>query len=277
MFTRSVNAACINRLFTYRTMGTMSDVHPSIQRLLLAAQLATAKSSEPITDYPGVGYALGASAAVITNWKARGVSKQGAIKAAARWHCTVAWILDGKGSPLGDERQAYLIRDRDASEPVIAPRWAPAMRNVREVPVFGQTQGGMPERIWDDGDHQISDKFAEVSTTDEHAFACRVVGDSMVPRYMPGEYALVEPGTAPELEDDVLVRLVSGETMIKRLLSRRGGIRLGSYNISEVLSFEPGEISWMYYVAHPIPARRIQQRVDEPPADDVPMIPGGHT
>lgn len=139
------------------------------------------------------------------------------------------------------------------------------MRNQRPVWVVGRTQGGrLPERVWDDGGQPVgaTDEFAEVSTADEHAFACRVVGDSMVPRYMPGEYALVEPGTAPELEDDVLVRLKTGETMLKRLLSRRGGVRLGSYNSPEVHTFKEDEITWMYYVAHPIPARRIRQRID---------------
>lgn len=147
------------------------------------------------------------------------------------------------------------------------------MRNVRPVWVVGRTQGGMPERIWGDGDYPVgaTEKYAEVSTADQHAFACRIVGDSMVPRYMPGEFALVEPSVAPELEDDVLVRLQTGETMLKRLLSRRGGVRLGSYNSQEVLTFDEDEITWMYYVAHPIPARRIKLRVDlERPPETMP-------
>lgn len=148
--------------------------------------------------------------------------------------------------------------------------------NVRQVWVVGKTQGGMPERIWNDGDMPVgsTDQYADVSTTDEHAFACRVVGDSMVPRYMPGEFALVEPGTPPELEDDVLVRLTTGETMLKRLLSRRSGIRLGSYNGSEILTFTEEQVSWMYYVAHPIPAKRIRQRMDDDQRDAPPTAHG---
>jgi hypothetical protein len=90
----------------------MADVHPSMERLLKAAQLATAKSRRPITDYAGVGSALGVSSAVITNWKApaRGVSKEGAIRAAAVFHCTTAWILEGRGQPQGDGRQTHSVR-----------------------------------------------------------------------------------------------------------------------------------------------------------------------
>lgn len=105
-----------------------------------------------------------------------------------------------------------------------------------------------------------ADQYAETSTPDDHAFLCPVVGDSMVPRYMPGEFALVEPGTVPEIEDDVLVRLATGETMLKRLLSRRAGVGLGSYTSTHVQTFAEADITWMYYVAHPVPARRIQHR-----------------
>lgn len=123
----------------------------------------------------------------------------------------------------------------------------------------------MPESIWGDCDCPVgaTDEYTELATVDEHAFATRVIGNSMFPRYMPGEYALVEPGTEPDIEDDVLVRLATGETLVKRLLSRRGGIRLGSYNDAAVMTFQSEEISWMYYIAHPIPARRIKHRVDQ--------------
>lgn len=142
-----------------------------------------------------------------------------------------------------------------------------SIRNIRHIPVVGMCEGGMPEVIWDGGDgpHGATDEYAEVATTDPHAFITEVHGTSMIPRYFPGEYALVEPNTAPELEDDVLVRLKDGRTMLKRLLGRRGGLRLGSYNDAEVFTLRPDDVSWMYYVAHPIPARRIKSRTDMPP------------
>ncbi|WP_439685081.1 Peptidase S24/S26A/S26B/S26C domain-containing protein [Cupriavidus oxalaticus] len=133
----------------------------------------------------------------------------------------------------------------------------------RHVYVVGRAQGGLPDRIWTDGDYPVgaTDQYAEVASPDPHAFLCPVVGNSMVPRFNPGEFALVEPGTEPELEDDVLVRLHSGETMIKRLLSRRQGIRLGSYNDPEILTYQPEDITWMFYIAHTVPARKIKTRL----------------
>lgn len=137
---------------------------------------------------------------------------------------------------------------------------------ANRVWVIGNGQGGLPDRIWTDGDYPVgtSDKYAEVATDDQHAFIVSVRGDSMIPRYQPGEYALVEPSTQPEIEDDVLVRLATGETMLKRLLSRRAGIRLGSYNSAEVMTYRDDEITWIYYVSHPIPARKIKHWVEVP-------------
>lgn len=141
---------------------------------------------------------------------------------------------------------------------------------ANRVWVIGNGQGGLPDRIWTDGDYPVgaSEKYAEVATDDRYAFIVYVRGDSMIPRYLPGEYILVEPSAHPEIEDDVLVRLATGETMLKRLLSRRNGIRLGSYNNSEVMTFRPDEITWMYYIAHPIPARKIKHWIKAPEYTD---------
>lgn len=133
----------------------------------------------------------------------------------------------------------------------------------RPIYVVGKAQGGFPDRIWTDGDFPVgaSDQYAELASPDPHAFLVPVVGDSMSPRFNEGEFVLVEPGTEPELEDDVLVRLQTGETLIKRLLSQRHGIRLGSYNRPEILTFQPEDITWIYYIAHTVPARKIKNRI----------------
>lgn len=131
--------------------------------------------------------------------------------------------------------------------------------------VVAPGEGGMSDRVWDEGASRpngATGEFAEVATSDPRAFVWRVQDDEMAPRYMLGEYALVEPSVEPELEDDVLVLLSNGSVLLRRLVSRRGGIRLGSHVSSSVQMFREGEIAWMYYVAHPLPARRIRQRLE---------------
>lgn len=133
-----------------------------------------------------------------------------------------------------------------------------------QVPVIGRTMGGVPDRIWDDEGRPtgVTDEYADLATDGPHAFLVRVEGDSMSPKYDPGGFALVEPDVEPGLGEEVLVRLSTGETMLKRLLSRRGGmVQLASFNNNVVLTFRVEEIVWMYYVAHPVPARRIKLRL----------------
>lgn len=131
-----------------------------------------------------------------------------------------------------------------------------------QAPVIGKGSGGIPERIWTDADLPVGggDEYFNVTTRDNNAFVVRVVGVSMSPRYEPGEYALVEPNEATDIGDDVLVRLTSGEVLLKRLASKQGGIRLISVNGSETIHLQHSEVSWMYHVAHVLRPRSIKQR-----------------
>lgn len=133
---------------------------------------------------------------------------------------------------------------------------------IRPVWVVGKTMGGLPERIWSDSDYPVGDlhEYAEEASCDPSAFLCEVVGTSMLERYNPGEFALVEPNTPIQSGDDVLVRLLTGETMLKRLDLMQSGYRLRSLNGNEQYFFSEAEISWIYYVAHPVPRRRIKTR-----------------
>ncbi|MGU7784913.1 XRE family transcriptional regulator [Burkholderia sp. PU8-34] len=163
----------------------------------------------------------------------------------------------------GDTSPSAVKREPPLPNQPIPLQYSVRASNFRRVFVVGRAQGGLPERIWTDGDYPVgaTDEYAEIATSDPHAFLVPVIGTSMVPRFNPGEFAFVEPGTEPELEDDVLVRLESGETMIKKLISRRGGIQLASYNEPGSMLFKPEEITWMYYIAHPVPARKIKTRM----------------
>lgn len=182
---------------------------------------------------------------------------------------TPEYLLFGelKGSELAQTTDSEISPGNNAlpRQPIPLQYSVNASKN-RRVYVVGRAQGGLPERIWTDGDYPVgaTDEYAEIATSDAHAFLTPVVGTSMSPRFNPGEFAFVEPGTEVEVGDDVLVRLTGGETMIKKLTSRRGGtIELYSYNEREQgsLFFKADNISWMYYIAHPVPSRKIKSRM----------------
>lgn len=177
-------------------------------------------------------------------------------KIAAYLHVSSGWLATGKGDMLLPEAANQGNASVEMPEGSIAVDQTKAKR----VWVVGKGAGGLPNRIWTDGDYPVgvTDQYGLVSSTDPHAFLVAVSEDSMIPKYTPGDFALVEPNTEPELEDDVLVRLASGQTMIKRLLSRRNAFRFGSYNSTAVLHFPFEEVDWVYYIAHPVPRRKIK-------------------
>lgn len=207
--------------------------------------------------YAEIARLCGVSPPTVTAWfskpeKVATIDRINAEKICARYDLEIspAWLSEGLG------QQALPAATPASAIPYNSTK-------VREIPVVGKGSGGlMPERMWTDGDYPVgaTDSCAEIATSDPHAFLVGVDGHSMVPRYNPSEYALVEPGTPPELEDDVLVRLSTGQTMLKRLLSKRDGWKFGSYNSTEVLFYEAAEVTWVYYVAHPVPRRKIKTR-----------------
>ena len=130
-------------------------------------------------------------------------------------------------------------------------------------PVYGKATGGLPDRLFTDEGRLSNghDEYGEVYSSDKSAFITRVDGNSMIPKYFHGGYALVEPGTEPEIEDDVLIKLTSEQVMLKKLVSRRGGVVLSSYSDPVIHTFTQEQIVWMYYVAYPVPERKIKNRV----------------
>ncbi|WP_143694608.1 bacteriophage CI repressor [Variovorax sp. JS1663] len=70
-----------------------------MQRLLEYAIKTTKGEARPITDESSLRQRLNVSSGAFTNWKSRGLSKEGAIAAEAEFGCSVNWLLTG----IGDE------------------------------------------------------------------------------------------------------------------------------------------------------------------------------
>lgn len=249
MFTSSVNGAC--KHFVENVA-----MHPSAKRLYEAAEILG-----KVTSQGDVARWAGVSAQALTNWENRptGVSQKGRLDLLTKHSVRPDWIEHGEGEML--VKHYELIAEPGGID-LPKGAFAANQNTVKKVWVVGKGQGGMAERIWTDGGYPvgITDEYAEINSSDPHAFLVRVEGSSMYPKFEEGNFALVEPGTEPELEDCVLVRLKSGQTMIKRLLSRRSGYKLGSYNDPVIHEFSRDEVTWCYYIAHEVPRRRIKSR-----------------
>lgn len=121
------------------------------------------------------------------------------------------WLETGQGSPIPQTPLSGVASNVEQAPEIIRP--------AQSIPVIGRVQAG------DDGLLHIDDFNAEhpdgyliwyASCPD--AYALRVRGESMSPRYLPGEFVGVDPCGEVLPSDEVIVLLRDGRRMLKRLL-----------------------------------------------------------
>lgn len=89
----------------------------------------------------------------------------------------------------------------------------------RLIPVAGRVQAG-PDGLLhvDDFPPEHPEGYMAWYTSCIEAYALRVRGESMSPRYLPGEFVGVDPCAEVLPSDEVIVLMYDGRRMIKRLL-----------------------------------------------------------
>ena len=101
---------------------------------------------------------------------------------------------------------------------------APDLRGYRRIPLVGEVQGGadgyLMELAYPVGH---GDGYVEYPARDSMAYALRVRGDSMHPRYRAGEFVIIEPSIEAQAGDDVVVCCKDGRKMLKMLNWIRDG------------------------------------------------------
>lgn len=88
------------------------------------------------------------------------------------------------------------------------------LKKSRMVPVTGSVKGGDDGYLMQD---PIPDGFVEYWTGDPQAYALRIKGDSMHPRYRAGEFVVVTPSIEAQPGRDVVVKLTNGKCLLKQL------------------------------------------------------------
>lgn len=103
----------------------------------------------------------------------------------------------------------------------------------KELPLHGQARNVFV-RYRTEGERGAR-RYATVATNDPHTYLLEVKGTALTPWALPGDVLMVQPSLPVELEDDVVVECTDGGTVIGRLLSLRGGWRLGQYGSAPVV------------------------------------------
>jgi phage repressor protein C with HTH and peptisase S24 domain len=139
------------------------------------------------------------------------------------------------------------------------------MMSANAIPVINRVSAGYPKDFTDLAyPRGVADDY--VSCPDLHdgnAFAARVHGDSMTPKYRQGDIVIFSPALAPREGDDCFVRFHDGQTTFKRVFFESGE------NGASVLRLQPRNEK---YRAQVVPSENITglyravyryQRVDE--------------
>jgi phage repressor protein C with HTH and peptisase S24 domain len=131
---------------------------------------------------------------------------------------------------------------------------------VRPIPVINKVAAGYPQDFTDLGyPVGIADEYVAVPAelSDPNAFAVRVVGDSMEPRYHEGDIVVFSPSAPVASGDDCFVRFavtggpVDGESTFKRVFfDAEDRVRLQPLNERHAPTFvKPGEIEAIFRAA----------------------------
>lgn len=143
------------------------------------------------------------------------ISRTNAEKICAKFGLTVspAWLAEGIGPKELPKDASHVVVEHSNVDA------APELKKSRRIPITGSVRGG------DDGylvQDNTPDGWVEYWTGDPHAYALRIRGDSMHPRYRAGEFVVITPSIEAQPGRDVVVKLVCGKCLLKQLNWTRG-------------------------------------------------------
>lgn len=139
---------------------------------------------------------------------------------------------------------------------------APALGPSRLVPVVGHVKGGddgyLEEMLFPVGH---GEGFVPYWTKDRSAYALRVRGDSMHPRYRAREFVVVTPSIEAQQGNDVVVRMKDGRKLLKQLnWNRDGEVQLLSINNGFApMTIQISDIESIHRVAGGVPPDAFQE------------------
>jgi phage repressor protein C with HTH and peptisase S24 domain len=161
----------------------------------------------------------------MTNWKKRGVSKEGAITAGHELGCSVNWVLTGEGAEDSSGKREPEEIDLDAH---------PGLERVRSVKL--RLQAGVsgfaidPDR----GDGMLiffgSEWLRSRGYKAQNLLAIRVTGQSMEPTLYADDMVVVNTVDTEPRDGKVYVINYEGEALIKRMVRDSGAWWLLSDN-----------------------------------------------
>lgn len=196
-------------------------MHPSVERLLQASGMSQEETAKAIDEFPQT----------ITNWKKRGVSKAGALKAAAKFGVAANWILKGEGKK--EESNITKVVEWDAETPLD--------NDEVEIPFYKEVlvscgSGSLAEMVGNETRKLRLSKatLRQYGVDASNAYALTAFGNSMSPVINNGATVYVDVGRTSIVDGKVYAINHGGLFKFKYLYRMpKGGVRIVSENKEE--------------------------------------------
>ncbi|WP_395026316.1 helix-turn-helix transcriptional regulator [Comamonas odontotermitis] len=184
-----------------------------------------------------IARACSVSSPTVTAWftkpeKVSTISRANAERLCGHFNLLISpeWLAEGTGAMwtsqvAGGPAPSIDLLTSDVGDPI-------ELKGMRRIPVVGEVRGG-DDGFLEEFEYPVGygEGYVLYPTTDPNAYAVRVRGDSMHPRYRAGEFVIVEPNIEAQEGDDVVVICCNGRKMLKQLNWRRDGeVQLLSIN-----------------------------------------------
>lgn len=184
------------------------------------------------------------------------------LKIATFLNCSIDLLLNGVNEGYESARRAFgpaPVTDGNDAEEIDQDISTGYKRN--DIPLITEGDASpSPNLLWreENPESDVEDRISRpYDVRDPRAYGVRVRGDSMVPRYKPGEVLIVSPNAPVEDGDEVYVALLTGERLLKIARKSPGGWILESENRAYPARFvKKSEIGTMHPILWIRPARR---------------------
>lgn len=183
--------------------------------MTIAERIKKARAGRDLTQRD-LAEAVGVSPQAVQQWEKGETSPRGhrLEKLGAALGVSPQWITHGTGAGPDD---GVIV------EPVPLPP-------LSRIPIVGTTQAG-PDAHWEELGYPPGwgEEYVDMPSYDPNSYALRVKGASMGSRIREGDAIVVSPNSEPQPGEEVVVKTLDGQVMVKELaFFRRGEIGLDS-------------------------------------------------
>lgn len=193
------------------------------------------------------------SSSAVTQWKdgqTKTIKIEPAVLLERATGFSALWLATGKG-----EKYASKPNDGEGDH-----EFAGRPTRLRKINVVGTAKLGA-DGFYEELSPVVGggDGHIEMATEDDSAYCIRVRGQSMFPAIRDGWYVIVEPNGSLAPGEYVLIKLKTGQKMVKELLIKRpGAVEVISVNGGERLSFDMVELDAIEPIAAVVPPSKWQ-------------------